>query len=440
MEIEFPGYDWKKYNNDNVDERSAEERAIDDWLPITASRKARWWFSTLHIITAVVGAGVLSLPYAMSELGWGAGAAALVISWMITLYTLLIMVHMHEMVPGERFDRYHELGQRAFGDKLGLWIVLPQQLVCLVGVNIVYMITGGQSLKKFHDLVCKDCKHIKLTYFIMIVSSAHFVLSQLSSFNSISGVSLAAAVMSISYSTVAWGASLGKGVQPNVHYGLRSKTTAGAVFDFFSALGTVAFANSCHNVVMEIQASLPSTPDRPSEKPMWKGAIVAYVIVALCYFPVALIGYWTYGVTVDENILITLQRPKWLVAMANMFVAVHLIGGYQLYAMPIYDMTEIVLVKKLKFKQTWYLSFNDVYCHYIPVLWLACRVLWRLCIRAKLVHPSLHHVACHLPTKEIQLILVGELGVHIGGGSFDGCCTHWRAKADYFPSQNISIL
>lgn len=53
-----------------VDERSAEERAIDDWLPITASRTAKWWYSAFHNVTAVVGAGVLGLPFAMSQLGW----------------------------------------------------------------------------------------------------------------------------------------------------------------------------------------------------------------------------------------------------------------------------------------------------------------------------------------------------------------------------------
>ncbi len=36
------------------------------------------------------------------------------------------MVEMHEMVPRKRFDRYHELDQQAFGEKLGLWIVVPQ--------------------------------------------------------------------------------------------------------------------------------------------------------------------------------------------------------------------------------------------------------------------------------------------------------------------------
>lgn len=123
----------------------------------------------------------------------------LILSWIITLYTLWQMVEMHEMVPGRRFDRYHELGQYAFGEKLGLYIVVPQQLIVEVGVNIVYMVTGGRSLQKVHNLLCENCKDIKLTYFIMIFASVHFVLSHLPNFNSISGVSLAAAVMSLRY-------------------------------------------------------------------------------------------------------------------------------------------------------------------------------------------------------------------------------------------------
>ena len=237
------------------------------------------------------------------------------------------------MVPGKRFDRYHELGQYAFGDKLGLWIVVPQQLVVEVGVCIVYMVTGGNSLKKFHDLICEDaglqCKPIKKTYFIMIFSSIHYVLSQLPNFNSISGVSLAAAVMSLSYSTIAWGASVDKGKLPEVDYGYKATTKAGTVFNFFGALGEVAFAYAGHNVVLEIQATIPSTPEKPSKKPMWRGVLVAYAVVAACYFPVALVGYWAFGNSVESNILISLGKPRWLIATANMMVVIHVIGSYQ---------------------------------------------------------------------------------------------------------------
>ncbi|KAF8013150.1 hypothetical protein BT93_I1125 [Corymbia citriodora subsp. variegata] len=305
----------------------------------------------------MVGAGVLGLPYAMSELGWGPGVAVMVLSWIITLYTLWQMVEMHEMVPGRRFDRYHELGQYAFGEKLGLYIVVPQQLIVEVGVNIVYMVTGGTSLKKFHDTVCPSCKQIKTTYFIMIFASVHFVLSHLPNFNSIAGVSLAAAVMSLSYSTIAWAASIEKGVQPDVQYGYKAKTTAGTVLDFFAALGDVAFAYAGHNVVLEIQATIPSTPEKPSKGPMWRGVVVAYIIVALCYFPVAFIGYYMFGNAVEDNVLISLKKPAWLIAMANMFVVIHVIGSYQIYAIPVFDMMETALVKKLHFKPTRTLRF-----------------------------------------------------------------------------------
>ncbi|XWS40629.1 hypothetical protein CRYUN_Cryun17cG0012100 [Craigia yunnanensis] len=340
------------------EQKLAKQKAIDDWLPITSSRNAKWWYSAFHNVTAMVGAGVLGLPYAMSELGWGPGVVIMVLSWIITLYTLWQMVEMHEMVPGKRFDRYHELGQYAFGEKLGLYIVVPQQLIVEVGVCIIYMVTGGKSLKKFHDTVCSvHCKQIKLTYFIMIYASVHFVLSHLPNFNAISGVSLAAAVMSLSYSTIAWGASVDKGVQPDVQYGYKAKSAAGTVFNFFSALGEVAFAYAGHNVVLEIQATIPSTPEKPSKGPMWRGVIVAYIVVALCYFPVSLIGYWMFGNAVDDNILMSLEKPAWLIAMANMFVVVHVIGSYQIYAMPVFDMMETLLVKKLNFRPTRTLRF-----------------------------------------------------------------------------------
>ncbi|KAL6505483.1 Lysine histidine transporter 1 [Orobanche hederae] len=337
---------------------SVAANSIDDWLPIGASRTAKWWYSTFHNVTAMVGAGVLSLPFAMSNMGWGPGVTLMVLSWIITLYTLWQMVEMHEMVPGKRFDRYHELGQYAFGEKLGLYIVVPQQILVDVSTCIIYMVTGGKSLRKFYETVCPSCKDVKLTYFILAFASVHFGLSHLPSFNSISAVSLAAAVMSLIYSTVAWTASLGKGVKPDVSYGPRGSSRSANTLNFFNAMGDIAFAYAGHNVVLEIQATIPSTPDKPSKKPMWKGVIFAYIIVAICYLPVAFIGYYIFGNSVDDNILLSLEKPPGLIAAANMFVLVHVIGSYQVYAMPVFDMLETFLVKKMEFQPTKMLRFT----------------------------------------------------------------------------------
>ncbi|KAL1314696.1 hypothetical protein AAHE18_16G207600 [Arachis hypogaea] len=285
MATQPPTYYSFNSRNTNIEEKLDKQKILDDWLPITSSRNAKWWYSAFHNVTAMVGAGVLSLPYAMSKLGWGPGVTVLILSWIITLFTLWQMVEMHEMVP------------------------------------------------------------------------VHFVLSHLPTFNSITLVSLAAAIMSVSYSTIAWGASIHNGVIEDVQYGYKSKSKAGTTFNFLSALGDVAFAYAGHNVVMEIQATIPSTPEKPSKAPMWKGVVVAYIVVAFCYFPVALIGYWIFGNSVEDDIFSSLKKPNWLIAMANMFVIIHVIGSYQVYAMPVFDMIETLMVKKFNFQPSTMLRF-----------------------------------------------------------------------------------
>jgi amino acid permease len=114
----------------------------------------------------------------------------------------------------------------------------------------------------------------------------------------------------------------------------------------------MAFAYAGHNVVLEIQATIPSTPENPSKRPMWKGAVVAYIIVAFCYFPVALVGFKTFGNSVEESILESLTKPTALVIVANMFVVIHLLGSYQVYAMPVFDMIESVMIRIWHFSPT----------------------------------------------------------------------------------------
>lgn len=112
-------------------------------------------------------------------------------------------------------------------------------------------------------------------------------------------------------------------------YSFKAAKTSDQAFNFLAALGDMAFAYAGHNVVLEIQATIPSTPEKPSKKAMWRGVVVAYIVVAICYFPVAFLGYWAFGNEVDDNILLTLSKPRWLIATANMMVVVHVIGSYQ---------------------------------------------------------------------------------------------------------------
>jgi hypothetical protein len=77
--------------------------------------------AAFHIVTAIIGAGVLGLPHAMSMLGWLGGSAALVAFFAVTLWCSAMLSDMHE-VDGRRHSTYGEavvavLGARSAGGR-----------------------------------------------------------------------------------------------------------------------------------------------------------------------------------------------------------------------------------------------------------------------------------------------------------------------------------
>lgn len=258
-----------------------------------------------------------------------------------------MLVEMHEM-DGKRFNRYYELGKHVFGKKWGTAVVMVQQLTVQISSTIVYCVTGGKSLKKFCDMLIPFLANYRQTYFILFFVGLQILLSQIPNFNRLKIISLLAALMSVCYSMVAFCASTVKGVDHHpTHYGFRSDDVAGKIFDVFNALGTIAFAFAGHSVVLEIQATLPSTPDKPSKVPMWRGVVVAYIIVIACYLSVAISGFWAFGNAVEDDVLLSLERPPWVIAVANLMVFFHVIGSFQVFAMPIFDTIELHLKRRL---------------------------------------------------------------------------------------------
>ena len=79
------------------------------WLRCAGSGhppQSKWWDATFHTVTAVVGVGVLSLPYAFSYLTWTGGLIALGITTATSLYTGYQLAALHEDKDGKRHNRF----------------------------------------------------------------------------------------------------------------------------------------------------------------------------------------------------------------------------------------------------------------------------------------------------------------------------------------------
>jgi len=313
-----------------------------------------WVHACFHNVTAMVGAGVLGLPNTLVYLTWGPGIFLQLLSFSTTLYTLWQMCALHE-IKGKRFNRYHELGQYAFGQKLGLWLIIPCQLIVMIGLDIVYCVTGGKSLKYVFDSQCgpNHCVSFGLSAWIVIFAVISMLLSQFPNFHKLSVISLLAAVMSIGYSTIAIGIATHQALKQTERppYNLDGFTLTEGVFGCFNALGTIAFAYGGHNVVLEIQSTIKKPAgsehkENATLKPMMFGVYVAYFLVAYCYFGVTFSGYAAFGSATGSQIIYSLKHPTWAVITASIFVIIHVLGSFQVYAMPIYDMLEYQMVKR----------------------------------------------------------------------------------------------
>ena len=79
------------------------------------------WTATAHIITAVIGSGVLSLAWAMAQLGWVTGPVTLVLFAAITLYTCGLLADCYRVgdpVTGKRNYTYTEAVESYLGTYL----------------------------------------------------------------------------------------------------------------------------------------------------------------------------------------------------------------------------------------------------------------------------------------------------------------------------------
>ncbi|KAI3464731.1 hypothetical protein Pfo_021394 [Paulownia fortunei] len=324
----------------------------DSWLPITESRNGNAYYAAFHTLSSGIGFQALLLPLAFTTLGWAWGIISLLLAFVWQLYTLWLLIRLHESLPGMRYSRYLRLSMAAFGERLGKILVLFPTLYLSGGTCVSLIMMGGSTLKIFFHTVCGTTCNANLLstveWYIVFVCSA-VILSQLPNLNSIAGVSLIGAITAVTYCTLTWVLSVSKARPLGISYErVRTKSDIANICSVLNALGIIAFAFRGHNLVLEIQGTMPSSKKNPSSVPMWKGVKFSYLFIACCLFPMAIGGYWAYGNLIPANggLLSALDEyhgndtSKVILGLTSLFVVINSLTSFQIYAMPVFDNME----------------------------------------------------------------------------------------------------
>ncbi|KAK9756544.1 hypothetical protein RND81_01G105200 [Saponaria officinalis] len=311
--------------------------------------------ASAHIITAVIGSGVLSLAWAIAQLGWAIGPAVLVSFSMITYMTSTMLADGYRSphpVTGKRNYTYMEVVRANLG---GMKVQLCglAQYVNLVGVSIGYTITASISMVAVKRSNCfhKNGHHaecsISSTPFMIIFACIQILLSQIPDFHELSWLSIVAAVMSFAYSSIGLALSIAKvaggGIAKTSLTGIPVGTSVSSmekVWKCFQAIGNIAFAYAYSNVLVEIQDTLKSPP--AENKQMKKASLVGVSVTSMFYILCGCFGYAAFGNDAPGNFLtgFGFYDPFWLVDLANIFIAIHLVGAYQVFTQPVFSFVE----------------------------------------------------------------------------------------------------
>ncbi|KAL2316609.1 hypothetical protein Fmac_030485 [Flemingia macrophylla] len=311
-----------------------------------------------HIITGVIGAGVLSLAWSMAQLGWICGPV------IILLFAATTVLSSYLLSDCYRFPHPHHGNIRcpSYTRAVKLYLGEKREKVCgvlvhasLYGTTTAYIITSATSIRAILKSNCyhkeghqAPCNYGDTMYMILF-GLVQVIMSFIPNLHNMTWVSVVAAIMSFTYSFIGLGLGI-KTVLENGRImgsltGIPASNTLDKLWLVFQAIGDIAFAYPYTVILLEIQDTLVS----PSEnKTMKKASVISIFITTFFYLCCGCFGYAAFGNETPGNLLtgFGFYEPYWLIDFANACIVLHLIGGYQIYSQPIFGAFERWCSKK----------------------------------------------------------------------------------------------
>ncbi|CAI9113057.1 OLC1v1013585C1 [Oldenlandia corymbosa var. corymbosa] len=295
-------------------------------------RTGTLWTASAHIITAVIGSGILSLAWAVAQLGW---------------------IAEQDPVSGKRNYTYMEVVRSNLGG-IQVKVCRTIQYINLAGIAIGLTIAASVSMVAvqksncFHSSHHRDPRKVSSNPYMIMFGVVQILFSQIPNFDRLWWLSVVATLMSFTYSSIGLGLGVGRVVQSGkIRGSLTGITINGStvtltekIWRSFQALGTIAFAFSFSIILIEIQDTIKSPPSE--HKTMKKATLLSVAVTTLLYMLCGYFGYAAFGDLSPGNLLtgFGFYNPYWLVDIANIAISVHLVGAYQVCCQPLFAFIE----------------------------------------------------------------------------------------------------
>jgi len=286
--------------------------------------------ASFNFINSIVGAGIIGLPFAVKEAGFGLGLCLLVGCGLLTDFSVRILI---QTSAKHKQYNYEEICQYTFG-KFGFYLVSAFMWVFAFGAMIAYFVIIGDTITS----VLTTCSIPAPPREAIIIGCAVFIILPLSSFRDMSSLSSTSAVsvacdvaivLIVSFKCMIHGATK---IEPVPHVASDAQHPKGQFGDpwdfahaaFMEAFGAMCFAFVCHHSAFLVYTSLANpTPKRYNI--VCHGSIGVALVLCLT---LSCTGYAKFQMDTQANVLNNFAQDDLLMAFCRFLLAMTMFFTY----------------------------------------------------------------------------------------------------------------
>lgn len=268
-----------------------------------------WQFTILLILADTVGTGVLSLPSALAQLGWGFGLLTLAASIPIFWFAGYLVMHCHLAIPESR--TYGDVGGKLLGP-----------VGRAVGYTVVYAI-GFTAMSSYALVIAQNIQnlfydqHLCLYWAFLIAFCLVFPVNQLRTMHNITVLSLLSfgAILIVVAICLAFlftdGAACNGEEPPPLGY-----------YNTFGALGSFIWAYAGVSYYLEMLAEMKKPEDFAS-----KAGSGSLILATSLYAVTIIMTYGKCGKNTPDSVVDVIPDGIWK-RVASVLIIFHIVVTY----------------------------------------------------------------------------------------------------------------
>lgn len=322
-------------DDDDMSQSSENSRILNDVsISIHRVRKGTMFSSVSNLTMSACGAGVLSLPYAISSSGMFLGSLILLLSALATYYSLYALETSSRNLPvsnSHSYFSYERLAVELYGPRMKVFVKL-NIAIFLLGANVVFFVLIGDFIQYLLPQVFSGPLDISVFLIRLIIHLATFlsviIPCLFDNLNSLRYISIAA-MGCLFYLLGLWISRFFKG-----HRVPNSELTIWATEDLMkigNTVGVHALSFSSQFNLLAIFSELRE----PSVKRMKVVSVSSVLACWILYNLYGLVGYMLFGVATKGNLLNNFSDKDLLVNVGRVVLSFVLLCKIPLIVVPL---------------------------------------------------------------------------------------------------------